>query len=472
MWDKLGEECGVFGIAAAPDTDLDVALETYQALYALQHRGQQSCGIAVSRGSEILVKKGDGLVPENFDDRALLRLRGRMAMGHVRYSSSSGGAGGVNAQPIVVHHLGGHMAVAVNGTLVNAQQLRTETELRGGIFQTSGDAELISYLIVRESLKTERIEDALMGVMQYMEGAYSLLVMSGRKLIAARDPRGFRPLCMGELNGSPVFASESCALDAIGAHFTRDIEPGEIVVAEGGQVRSLKLPQKVKTSLCVFEYVYFARPDSVLDGQSVELSRQEAGRCLARRSTTEADVVIGVPDSGLSAALGFAQESGIPYAVGLVKNRYIGRTFIQPSQGQRERAVGIKLNPLSAVVSGKRVIMVDDSIVRGTTCSRIVSLLRGAGATEVHMKVSSPPFLHPCYFGTDIPSREALIAHNRSVDEITGIIGADSLQYMALEDLPMPVKDLRLDFCNACFTGRYPVPVGGETQDTAGYTEE
>ena len=455
---KLHEECGVFGIAAAPDDGINAAGETYSALFALQHRGQEACGIATSKNGIITFHKDCGLVPEVFNGENLSTLEGNLAIGHVRYSTT-GNTQRVNSQPIVLSHINGNLAVAHNGNLVNAVQLRREIEKRGGIFHTTSDSEVVAHLIVRERLTADSIEHAVKNAMQYLSGAYSMVLLSKNKLIAVRDPNGFRPLCMGRIGKTIMFASETCALDAIGAEFVRDIEPGEIVVVEDGRVQSMKSGIPGRGALCIFEYIYFARPDSVVDGVSVDEARQAAGRCLARRNTAEADVVIGVPDSGLSAALGFAKESGIPYGVGLIKNRYIGRTFIQPSQGQRQRSVRIKLNALEASVSGKRVIMVDDSIVRGTTCARIVSLLREAGATEVHMRVSSPPFLHPCYFGTDVPDRKLLMAHERNLEEIREIIGVDSLDYLRIEDLPETVSGLKIGFCDGCFTGNYAVEV-------------
>lgn len=449
---------GVFGIAAAPKSGIDAAAETYSALYALQHRGQESCGIATSHNGIINFHKDMGLVPDVFTAKHLEALPGNLAVGHVNYSASDGNQR-VNAQPLVLSHVNGNLAVAHNGALVNGVKLRREIERRGGIFHTTSDSEVIAHLIVRERLSADSIEDAVKRTMQYLSGAYSVVMLSRNKLIAFRDPNGFRPLCMGKIDESIVFASESCALDAIGAEFVRDIEPGEIVTVEDGVVKTMQSGINARKAACVFEYIYFSRPDSVLDGVSVDESRLEAGRCLARRNTVEADVVIGVPDSGLPAALGFAEESGIPYGVGFIKNRYIGRTFIQPSQGQRQRSVKIKLNAIASAVRGKRVIMVDDSIVRGTTCARIVSLLREAGATEVHMRVSSPPFLHPCFFGTDVPDREMLIAHKHDLEEIRQIIGVDSLDYLRLEDLPQTVKGMKLDFCHACFTGDYAVEV-------------
>jgi amidophosphoribosyltransferase len=455
--DKPGEECGVFSISVAPGDNYDPAAETYLALFALQHRGQESCGIATSRDGKIHVIKRSGLVPDVFDDRTLGSLQGDMAIGHVRYSSSSE-ASAINAQPIAVTHINGSMAIACNGTLVNGATLRHKAELDGAIFQTTNDAEVITYMLVRERLKTQAMEKAVQNIMRYVAGAYSMVILSGNKLIAARDPYGFRPLCMGMLGSSVVFSSESCGLDAIGARFVRDVEPGEIIVAEGGKVTSFHSGVRHKTALCVFEFIYFARQDSVIDGLSVEHVRQEYGRALARRDKVKGDIVIGVPDSGLSAALGYSLESGVPYAIGLVKNRYVGRTFIEATQQKREKAVSIKLSALSSAVRGKRVIMVDDSIVRGTTCAHIVSLLREARASEVHMRISSPPFLHRCYYGTDIPDEEMLAAHNRTVSEVAELIGADSLMYLELEDIAAAMKGLRVGYCDACFTGNNPVP--------------
>lgn len=463
---KIHEECGVFGIAGADGEEINAASETYNALFALQHRGQESCGIAANENGVINFHKDSGLVPEVFTEEILQKLPGNMAIGHVRYATT-GNKQRVNSLPIVLSHVYGNLAIAYNGSLVNASKLRRDIEKHGGIFHTTNDAEIIAHLIVRERMTTDDIEHAIINAMHLLSGAYSLVIMSQHKLIAVRDPNGFRPLCMGKIGDTIVFASESCAFDAVGAEFVRDIEPGELVCVENGKITSIKSGIEARESLCVFEYVYFARPDSVIDGVSVDESRQEAGRCLARRNKNEADVVIGVPDSGLSAAMGFAEESGIPYAVGLIKNRYIGRTFIQPSQGQRKRAVRLKLNAMASAVKGKRVIMVDDSIVRGTTCARLVNLLREAGAKEVHFRISSPPFLHPCFFGTDIPDRSMLMAHNRSIEEIREIVGVDSLDYLRIEDLPKTVKGLKIGFCHACFTGDYAVEVPNEISENS-----
>ncbi|MCI9669698.1 MAG: amidophosphoribosyltransferase, partial [Oscillospiraceae bacterium] len=402
MNNAIHEECGVFGIFEPETTD--VAQSAYFALYALQHRGQESCGIAVNDDGLINCHKDIGLVPDVFNRETLEKLgRGNMAVGHCRYSTT-GTVNAVNSQPLVVRHCKGALAMAHNGNLVNAAQLRQDLEMNGAIFHTTNDSEVISYIITQERLKSKSIEDAIEKAMDKIKGAYCLIIMSPKKLIAVRDPNGFHPLCIGKTEKGYVFASESCALDSIGAQFVRDVEPGEIAIADETGLRSIRTHCGRPSSLCVFEYVYFARPDSVIEGVSVHAARRKAGALLYRQNPVEADVVIGVPDSGLDAALGYAQESGIPYGVGFVKNRYIGRTFIQPTQGERENAVHIKLNAMKETVCGKRVVMVDDSIVRGTTSARIVKLLRDAGAKEVHFAVSSPPFLNPCYFGTDIDS--------------------------------------------------------------------
>ena len=379
-----------------------------------------------------------------------------MALGHVRY-----GTAGINprqnAQPIVVNHVKGLMSLAHNGALTNAGELREELELNGSIFHMTSDSEVIAHCIIRERLKCGSIEEAVVRAMDRLDGAYSLVVMSSTKLIAARDPHGFHPICIGQrADGSIVFASETCALDAVGATLLRDVLPGEVVIADRNGLRSdTTHVGKCPKALCVFEYIYFARPDSVVDGSSVHMARQRAGSFLALEHPCNADVVIGVPDSGLDAAIGYARTSGIPYGIGFIKNKYIGRTFIQPVQSDRENKVRIKLNPVSATVKGKRVVLVDDSIVRGTTCARIVQLLRDAGATEVHMRSSAPPFLYPCYFGTDVDSQEMLIAYNHSVEEIRKIIGVDSLGYLSCENAHKLAENTE-GFCTACFDGKYP----------------
>ena len=451
----LHEECGVFGVRL-PERG-DVASLAYYALYSLQHRGQESAGIAVNDDGVIRAYRDVGLVGDVFRPERLAALgQGSIAVGHVRYGTT-GSDNQRNVQPILVNHYKGRMALAHNGNLTNSHALRRELESRGSIFQTTTDSEVIAYLIVQERLRHPSIEAAVSVAMERLEGAYSLVISSPSKLIAVRDPHGFRPLCMGELrDGSVVFASESCALDAIGARFLRDVRPGEIVVADARGVRSVETHcGKVPKSLCVFEFIYFARPDSVIDGSSVHVARQRAGAFLALEHPVQADVVIGVPDSGLDAALGYARQSGIPYGMGFIKNKYIGRTFISPTQALRESEVSIKLNPIRSVVAGKRVVLIDDSIVRGTTCRRTIDLLRKAGAREIHMRVSAPPFVSECYYGTDIDDKDKLIATHHSVEEIAKIIGVDSLGYLSLENV-VKLADSTSGFCTACFGGGYP----------------
>ena len=461
MFDQIKEECGVFGIYSK-DT-MDVASQTYFALYALQHRGQESCGIVVNDKGILSYHKDLGLVPDVFNEGNLRKLgMGNIAIGHVRYSTT-GKSNRSNAQPLVVRHIKGPMAIAHNGNLVYARDLREKYELNGGIFHNTNDTEVISYAITEQRLIQPSIEKAVEQAMYKFKGAYSLVIMSPKKLIAARDPQGFRPLCMGETEtGAIVFASESCALDSIGARFIRDVEPGEIIIVDKNGAHSLKTHCGQKTSMCVFEYVYIARPDSVIEGSSVHQARLNAGKKLWQESPVEADVVVGVPDSGLDAALGFSMASGIPYGVGFIKNRYVGRTFIQPSQSQRSNSVRIKLNVIKDVVKGKRVVLIDDSIVRGTTSARIVNLIREAGATEVHMRISSPPFTNPCYFGIDIDSKENLIACQMSIEEIAKEIGADSLGYLSIEGVKNIAENAKCNFCTGCFTGEYPIRVPKE----------
>ena len=457
----LHEECGVFGIFS--DGTIPPAYACYNGLLALQHRGQESCGIAVTDDGVIDYHKNMGLVTEVFNNSILDSLPGQMGISHVRYSTA-GGSVLENAQPLVMRYVKGTLAVAHNGNLTNAVEIRRELEQTGAIFQTTIDSEVICYVIARERLKCHSVEEAVAAAMQKIKGAYSLLVMSPRKLIAARDPHGFRPLCIGKYNNSYVFASESAALDACGAEFVRDVEPGEIVVADGDGIRSIK-PDfgEKKKSLCIFEYIYFARSDSFIDGVSVYESRKQAGRILAREFPVEADMVIGVPESGIDAAIGYSEESGIPYEKAIVKNGYIGRTFIKPTQSDRMKSVRIKLNPIADMVRGKRVVMIDDSIVRGTTIDRIVTMLREAGAKEVHMRISSPPFMWPCYYGTDIPSRGELIACKHTIEEITKLSGADSLGYLPVECLSEMLNYKNVDFCDGCFTGKYPADITHET---------
>lgn len=458
MFNSIHEECGVFGIYSPKTTN--VAVTAYYALYALQHRGQESCGIVVNDRGVFSYHKDLGLVHEVFNKDVLGKLgEGNIAIGHVRYSTT-GNSNRSNAQPLVVRHIKGPMSIAHNGNLTNARELREEFELKGGIFHNTNDTEVISYAITEQRLVTNSIEEAVEKAMYKIKGAYSIVVMSPKKLIAARDPMGFRPLCLGQTSdGAYVVASETCALDSVSAKFVRDIIPGEIVVIDEDGIRSIKTHCKNKGHICVFEYVYFARPDSIIEGVSVQRARLRAGEILWKEHPVDADVIVGVPDSGLDAALGLSHASGIPYGVGFIKNRYVGRTFIQPSQGMREDSVRIKLNVVSDIVRGKRVILVDDSIVRGTTCARIVSLIREAGATEVHMRISSPPFMNPCYFGTDIDSKDKLIACQMSIDEIAEHIGADSLGYLSVDGVNSLAKEAPCGFCDGCFTGNYPAEI-------------
>ncbi|MDE7431605.1 MAG: amidophosphoribosyltransferase [Lachnospiraceae bacterium] len=456
--DALHEECGVFGMYDFDGND--VASSIYYGLFALQHRGQESCGIAVSDTEgpkgKVIVHKDMGLVNEVFMPETLEKLKGNIGVGHTRYSTA-GSSTRENAQPLVLNYVKGILGLAHNGNLINALELRKELEYTGAIFQTTIDSEVIAYLIARARITSGSVEEAVKQTVGKIKGAFSLIVMSPRKLIGARDPFGFKPLCIGKRDNAYILASETCALDTIGAEFVRDVLPGEVVTIKDGTIlsdTSLCIP-KEKEARCIFEYIYFARPDSVIDGVSVYQSRILAGRYLAMDYPVEADLVVGVPESGNAAALGYSLESGIPYGTAFVKNGYVGRTFIKPKQSSRESSVRVKLNVLTEAVKGKRVIMIDDSIVRGTTSDRIVGMLKEAGAAEVHVRISSPPFLNECYFGTDIPSKEQLIAHNRTIEEIRQIIGADSLGYLKIERLNQMVCGLPI--CMGCFTGNYPM---------------
>ena len=453
----IHEECGVFGMVSTKKEN--VAEIVYYGLYALQHRGQESCGIVVNDDGVFSSYKDMGLVSEVFSKDILSRLpEGTMAVGHVRYGTT-GGTTRNNCQPIEVNHQKGKMALAHNGNLSNALELRDRLELSGAIFHTTSDTETIAYVITRERLKTSSIEEAVSNAMHVLEGAYSMVLLSSTKMIAVRDPYGFRPLCYGKMqDGAYVVASESCALSAVGAELIRELLPGEIFVFSANGVESRREhcgKQKKKT--CIFEYIYFARPDSVIDGVSVHQSRMKAGELLAESYPVDADIVIGVPDSGLDAALGYAKRAGIAYGIGLIKNKYIGRTFISPGQHERLDQVKIKLSPVKSVIAGKRVVLIDDSIVRGTTSRRIVKLLREAGAKEIHMRISAPPFLHPCYYGTDIDSEENLIACHHSMEEIAKIIGADSLGYLEADNLCRLADST--EYCAACFNGEYPTKI-------------
>ncbi len=460
MFDKLKEECGIFGIYDN-SVEIDVVEEIYLGLYALQHRGQESCGMAINQDGIIKGYKNIGLITEVFTKDILKSLpRGNMGIGHVRYSTT-GDTNQTNAQPMIIKHIKGPLALAHNGNLVNAYEIRNELQMDGVIFHTTSDTEVIAYKIARERIKCGSIEEALEKVMYDIKGAYCLLLTSPKKMLVARDPNGFRPLCIGKTKtGGYVFASETCALDTVNAKYMRDVRPGEIIVVENNELRSIDTHCGKKGNLCVFEFIYFARPDSKIEGADVNQARQRAGAYLALEHPVAADVVIGVPDSGLDAALGYSKQSGIPYGVGLIKNRYIGRTFIQPQQSQRENSVKIKLNTIESTVNNKRVVLVDDSIVRGTTSKRIVDLLKDAGAKEVHMRISAPPFKNPCYFGTDIDSKENLIACKMSIDEIAKDIGVDSLGFLSVDDTKKIAVNAKCDFCTGCFSGEYPIDVG------------
>ena len=459
---SIHEECGVFGVYSR--TTEDVASLVYYGLYALQHRGQEGCGIVVNEDGVFTSHKGLGLVSEVFTQEEMQKFpQGEIAVGHVRYGTT-GGNNLNNCQPIQVNHLKGKLAVAHNGNLSNALPLRQQLELSGAIFDSTSDTETIAYVITRERISAPSIEEAVSRAMEKLDGAYSLVLMSATKLMAVRDLHGFRPLCYGQMaDGTYVVASESCALQAVGAEFVRDVLPGEILTIDRSGVHSDQRHYRTAPKkLCIFEHIYFARPDSVIEGISVHDARRKAGAILAKAHPVDADIVIGVPDSGLDAALGYSLQSGIPYGMGLIKNKYIGRTFISPGQDHRVDQVKIKLSPVESVVKGKRVVLIDDSIVRGTTSARIVTLLKNAGAKQIHMRISAPPFLYPCYYGTDIDSQDHLIACHHSVEEIAKIIGVDSLGYLPLENLENLCGST--EYCSACFSGRYPTEVPKDTR--------
>lgn len=450
--DKFHDECGVVGISS-PGAQ-NIAKDVYFALHSLQHRGQESAGIASNMFGNINYYKDMGLVQEVFDDDLMKTLPGDICIGHVRYSTA-GESQASNAQPLVVYSKLGSLALAHNGTLVNAKVLREQMQDDGYIFQTSIDSEVIAALIARH-LKEGSIEAAVAKVANIVEGAFALVITMGDKLIGVRDANGIRPLCIGRTKNGYVIASESCVFPLQGAEFVRDVHPGEIVIVENGELRSMMFRENAPKKVCSFEYVYFARTDSRIDGRSVYLSRREAGRILARESGVDADLVIAVPDSGTVAAIGYAEESGIPFGEGLVKNRYVGRTFIQPTQEMRELSVRMKLNVLEENVRGKRIIMIDDSIVRGTTSGKIVRLLKDAGAAEVHVRISSPPVTHSCYMGIDTPNRKNLMAANLTIEQMRDHIGADSLAFISVQGLKDCIG-FGDEICDACFTGDYPV---------------
>jgi amidophosphoribosyltransferase len=454
MFDKLHEECGVFGVFGHPEA----ANLTYLALYALHPRGQEGCGIVASDGYRLRAHKGLGLVSDVFKkDQVFDHLPGHAAIGHVRYSTA-GGNDVKNCQPILVDYSRGSIAISHNGNLVNAQEVRSRLEQSGSIFSTTADTETIIHLLARA--QSDSLIDRICEALHIVEGAYSLLFLTETRMVAVRDPNGFRPLCLGRLDGAYVVASESCAFDLVDAEFIREIEPGEMIVIDKTGMKSFTPFKEINPTPCIFEYVYFSRPDSRIFGRMVYSVRKESGRQLAREHGVEADLVIAVPDSGVPAAMGFAEESGIPFELGLIRNHYVGRTFIEPQQSIRHFGVKLKLNPVRDLLEGKRVVVVDDSIVRGTTSRKIVKMLRNAGASEVHLRISSPPTSYPCYYGIDTPSRKELISASHSIEEIARYVTADSLGYLSEEGLLAAVRsggDGCASFCDACFNGRYPV---------------
>lgn len=454
------EECGVFGIYNL-DGD-NVASSIYYGLSALQHRGQEACGIAVSDTQgprEVISHKGPGLVSEVFKEDILNRMNGNIGVGHVRYSTT-GASTPENAQPLVLNYAKGTLTLAHNGNLVNTAALKEKLENDGAVFQTTTDSEIIAHCIAKARVRTKTVEEAILRTAHLIQGAYGLIIMSPRKLVAVRDPYGLKPLCLGKRENSYIIASESCALSAIDAEFIRDIIPGEILTITTNGLHSEYLPPAKKRAHCIFEYIYFARLDSQLDGIDIYNARIRAGKALAKSYPADANLVVGVPDSGLAAAKGYSEQSGIPFALAFHKNSYIGRTFIKPSQKERESSVKQKLSILAPVVKGKRIVLVDDSIVRGTTIKNLINMMKAAGAVSVHVRISSPPFLYPCYFGTDVPSNKQLIAHSHNVNEICSMIGADSLGYMKIKQLSEMVEGLPI--CTACFSGDYPMDVSAQ----------
>lgn len=455
---KINEECGIFGIYNK--NNLKTAHLVYYGLYALQHRGQESCGIAINDDNKITCIKDIGLVGDVFNAHSLKEMKGNIAVGHVRYSTM-GSNTRENAQPLSTHYFKGTLTVAHNGNIANAHILRKELEENGAIFQSTNDSEVIAFLIAKARRESKSVEEAISMVIPKLKGSFSLLVMSPKKLIAVRDPFGIRPLCIGKIEDSYIFSSESCGLDSIQAEFIRDIKPGEIVIVSPTRIHSITEHCGDKSALCIFEHIYFARPDSVIDGESVYEARKNAGKILARKYPVEADIIIGAPDSGLVSAIGYAEESRIPYGYGIIKNRYIGRTFIQPEQNMRSTSVHIKLNALKHTIEGKKVVVIDDSIVRGTTMNRIVSMLKAAGASEVHIRIASPPFAFPCFFGTDISSTKELTydCKENALDRLRKKIGADSLAFLPIDDLENLAPNSSLNFCFGCFNGNYPIPI-------------
>ena len=460
---ELHDECGVFGIYKN-DSDTDIVEETYLSLYALQHRGQIGAGIAVNNNGNMTHYKDFGMIPEALPEKEISRLgNGKMALGHVKYSSGEA-VDHENLAPLVMRYIKGQLAICMNGALTNYHELRDDLNKGAAIFQSNGDTEIIAYLIARARIKSATIEEAVMNAVSRLKGAYAVVMMSPSKLIGVRDPMGIRPLCLGKFGDSYVITSESCVFDSMGGEFIRDIAPGEMVVVDGEGLHSYQCMKSEKTALCLFEYVYFSRPDSIVDGVPVAKARQRAGKLLAKQHPVDADIVCAVPDCGIEAAIGYATESGIRYATGLIKNMYIGRAFNNRKKNS-EYLMRIKLNALKHSVEGKSVIVIDDSILKGKTSKHIVDLLRNAGAREVHMRIASPMFRNPCYLTSDTTPKEDLIASDKSVEEICKYIGADTLGFLSVESLPEIAKECNLDFCDACFTGKYPVDVSNTSRE-------
>lgn len=461
--DKIHDECGVFGIFGNDTTD--IIDETYLALYALQHRGTLGAGIAINDNGNMSVVKGFGVVPEALPEKELSRLKkAKIALGHVRHTTASVANDRTSIQPLLMRYVNGQLSLALNGALTNYSELREHLHRDGAIFQSNSDIEVIAYIIAQERLKTASIEEAVLNAMDKIKGAYSMVMMAPSRLIGVRDPRGFRPLCIGKLGENYIITSESCVFDSLGGEFVRDVEPGEMVVIDDEGVHSYKNNCGGKTSLCLFEFVYFARPDSVLDGMCVNIARQRAGIELAKEHPVEADMVCAVPDCGIDAAIGYSMQSGIQYGVGLVKNRFIGRAHNNRKK-HAQYNLRIKLNAMKSNVQGKRIVLIDDSIVKGETSKHIVSMLKKAGAKEVHLRISSPPFKYPCYFGTDIDSTDNLIAAHRSIDEMCAEIGADSLGFLSIDGLHRIADECKIDFCDACFSGDYPIEASRQSHE-------
>lgn len=460
MLDKLHEECGVVGVYGHPEA----ANLVYLGLYALQHRGQESAGIVASTHSKMRLEVGMGLVADVFDPIRILKLPGPLAIGHNRYSTA-GKSELVNAQPCMINYSAGSLALAHNGNLVNAHAIRKELGSKGAIFQSTNDSEVIVHLMAQS--KAETFVDQAAEALRQVSGAYSLVLMTKTELVAARDPHGFRPLCLGKLDGAYIVASETCVMDLIEAEFIREVEPGELILINDQGIQSFFPFKKVETKHCVFEHIYFARPDSFIFGEHVYTARKNMGRAMAQESPADVDLIVPVPDSGVVSAMGFAEESGIPFEMGLIRNHYVGRTFIEPQSQIRHFGVKLKLNPVKEIIAGKRIAIIDDSIVRGTTARKIVKMLRDVGAKEVHLRISAPPILHSCFYGIDTPTKEELIAHTHDLEETRQYLAADSLAYLSLEKMMEVLENGKKKFCSACFDGNYPIPITDKKTDTS-----